>query len=94
MISTIEMHIYSKDKVTQHGLYIYICIIILYVCMCEHSTVIYSSIAILHWGFYATARYPDGIARGMVSETPNATHPFTRCRLVCFAEEPYMCLVG
>ena len=32
----------------------------------EHSTVIYTSIAILHWGFCATAKYPDGVARGGV----------------------------
>ncbi len=55
---------------------------------CEHFTVIYTFIAILHWGFCATAKYPDGIARGgvMVSEThqgwTNALRPFTRCRLV------------
>ncbi len=51
---------------------------------------IYTSIAILHWWFCATAKYPDGIARGgaMMSETHrNATRPFTGCGFVCFAVE-------
>ncbi len=51
--------------------------------LCEHSTVIYTSIVILHWGFCATATYPDGVARcgGMVSETHQCYAPIHSMRL-------------
>ena len=56
--------------------------------LCERSTVIYTSIAILHWWFCESAKYPDSIARGgdMVSETHQCyapIHSMQLCVLRC-----------
>ena len=51
--------------------------------LCGHSTVIYTSITILHWWFCATVKYPYGITRGgrMVSETHQCYAPIHSMRL-------------
>ncbi len=81
--------IYSNHKATQRTehMHIYIFFFGMYFheiqFQCEHSTVIYTSIAILHWWFCATTKYPDGIARGgrMVSETHQCYAPIHSIRL-------------
>ncbi len=51
--------------------------------LCGHSTVIYTSITILHWWFCATVKYSYGITRGggMVSETHQCYAPIHSMRL-------------
>ena len=74
---------------TQHGLDILSIHIFFGMCVheiqfpCKHSTVIYTSIAILHSWFCKNARYPDGFARGggMVSETHQCYAPIHSMRL-------------
>ncbi len=60
--------------------------------LCEHSTVIWTSVTIRHWGFCAIAKYPDGIARceSMASETHKCYAPIHSTRLCVLRCENHM----
>ncbi len=58
---------------------------------CEFSTVIDTSIAVLHWDFALTEGYPDciGPVEASIKGSSNAVRPFTRYSLAALLWKPY-----
>ena len=86
IFTSLYYHVYSSDKVTQRTWHIHIfsaCVFMKFNLYVGITTVIYTSITILHWWFCATVKYSYGITGGggMVSETQQCYAPIHSMRL-------------